>query len=155
MNALDRDVAGVDLLARTTLRIDEATQQDRVTELLAALRRVPGVLLADIHSARDRAIVVAHDAGVSGAAILAAAERTGVRSTIVREHVEPLALTGTVSKHTHAVLQWLLRIWTAAILLLAVFAAIVPGTKPWFLPVYACTIAVAFALQILSTRRIS
>jgi len=154
MNGFDGTKHGAESLAHTALRIDAATPQRELVDLLCALRRVPGVLLADVNSARDRAIV-AHDSGVENAAMLAAAARVGVRVSIVRETAESGVLAVSVSKKTTVVLRRLLGFWTVAVLSLAVFAVLAPGAKPWFLPVYACAIGVYFALQILSTRRIS
>jgi hypothetical protein len=145
---------GADALAHTTLRIDAATPERAVVDLLCALRRVPGVLLADANAARDRA-TVAHDSGVANAAMLAAATRVGVRASIVHDIAEAGVLAGSVTEKTHLLLRRLLGVWTVAVLSLAVFAVVAPGAKPWFLPVYACAIGVYFALQVLSTRRIT
>jgi hypothetical protein len=55
-----------------------------VALLIATLHRVPGVLLAEVAPGGSLA-VVAHDAGVPGASLLAAAAHAGVRLTIVPE----------------------------------------------------------------------
>lgn len=71
-----------DQLTRTTLTIDGGMAQPAVVQVMHALRRVPGVLLAEIDAAAARA-VVAHDSGVPPASLVAAAAGAGVRATIV------------------------------------------------------------------------
>jgi len=77
-----------DMLTRTTLRIDEGLSLPSVAELIKALQHVPGVLLAEI-AAGSASAIVAHDAAVPGASLLAAAERAGVRARIVADAQAP------------------------------------------------------------------
>jgi hypothetical protein len=76
------DVRGTDLLAHTTLHIGEDPTPWTVTQMIHALQRVPGVLVAELDGARVRAIV-AHDSAVPEASLIAAAARAGVTATIV------------------------------------------------------------------------
>jgi hypothetical protein len=72
------------------LQVEEGLSLPSVAELIAALQRVPGVLLADFGAGSARA-VVAHDAGVPRASLLAAAERAGVHARIVNDARAPTA----------------------------------------------------------------
>jgi hypothetical protein len=76
-----RGAGGVDLLTRTTLQLSEGLSIPSIAHLIKALQRVPGVLLAEI-AAGSSCAIVAHDAAVPGAALLAAAERAGVHASI-------------------------------------------------------------------------
>jgi hypothetical protein len=78
---------GTDLLTRTTLQLDAGVSADAVREMVRTLQRVPGVLLADL-AASDRAIV-AHDAAVPTASLVAAAHRAGVGAHIVADAASP------------------------------------------------------------------
>jgi hypothetical protein len=79
-----------DFLTRTTLQLDESLSLPSVAQLIKTLQRVPGVLLAEI-AARSSRVVVAHDAAVPGSSLLAAAERAGVRATILADTRPPAA----------------------------------------------------------------
>ncbi len=71
-----------DMLTRTTLAVGGNVPAASAAVLIAALHRVPGVLLADWIPAHGRA-VVAHDAAVPMAALVAAAQATGVPATVL------------------------------------------------------------------------
>jgi len=73
---------GADLLTRTTLHLGGNPSTLSVAQMIRALQRVPGVLLAEINAADARAIV-AHDAAVPGASLVAAAARAGINAAIV------------------------------------------------------------------------
>jgi hypothetical protein len=60
---------GPDGLTRTTLQIDGTMSPPSVAQVLEALQRVPGVLLAEVNPQNARA-VVAHDAAVPAASPL-------------------------------------------------------------------------------------
>jgi hypothetical protein len=82
-------VAGLgssDILTRTTLQIDGSPSSASVAKVVAALQRVPGVLLAEANAVTARA-TVAHDSGVSAASLIAAAFRAGVRVDIVAPRI--------------------------------------------------------------------
>lgn len=74
---------GGDILTRTTLQVNEDLSLPSGAQLIKALQHVPGVLLAEI--AGNARAIVAHDAAVPGASLLAAAERAGMHATIVAD----------------------------------------------------------------------
>jgi hypothetical protein len=75
-------MAAADSLIRTTLQIDADAAQPSIEQLVQALRRVPGVLLAEGNAASAR-VIVAHDAGVSTASLLRAAAVLGLRAKFI------------------------------------------------------------------------
>jgi hypothetical protein len=79
-----RGAGNVDLLTHTTLHMDEGLSMPTIAQLIKALQRVPGVLLAEI-AAGSACAIVAHDAAVPGASLLAAAEQAGVHAIIVAD----------------------------------------------------------------------
>ncbi len=79
-----------DLLTRTTLAFDERMAAATLGQMVRALQRVPGVLLAEL-TASDAHLVVAHDAGVPANALVAAAENAGVDVRIVSDTRGPIA----------------------------------------------------------------
>jgi len=73
-----------DLLTRTTLQIAGALSKQSIDQLSAALRRVPGVLLADVSTTGAYAsAAVAHDSAVQMTSLLGATEQAGFRATVV------------------------------------------------------------------------
>jgi hypothetical protein len=72
---------GGDSLTRTTLLMDDNLSPLAMENAIAALKRVPGVLLAELGPGSARAIV-AHDAAVANASLLEAAAKTGVHVTL-------------------------------------------------------------------------
>jgi copper chaperone CopZ len=72
-----------DALTRTTLTIDDILAGTRIDDVVRALKRVPGVLLADASPGNARA-VVAHDSAVPVNALIAAALAAGARVTVFR-----------------------------------------------------------------------
>ncbi len=72
-----------DALTRTTLTIDGILAGTRIDDVVRALKRVPGVLLADASPGNARA-VVAHDSAVPVNALIAAALAAGARVTVFR-----------------------------------------------------------------------
>ncbi|MFY9779760.1 MAG: hypothetical protein WAJ85_04530 [Candidatus Baltobacteraceae bacterium] len=85
-----RDAA---LLTRTTLQMGEGLSTPSIAQVVHALQRVPGVLLAEITSGTARA-VVAHDPAVTAASLLAAAAGAGVPAKIVTDTRAPTASPG-------------------------------------------------------------
>jgi hypothetical protein len=83
-------VIDADLLTRTTLAFDERMAAATLGQMVRALQRVPGVLLAEL-TASDAHLVVAHDAGVPANALVAAAENAGVDVRIVSDTRGPIA----------------------------------------------------------------
>lgn len=84
VNFHDPGEGGVDLLTRTTLQVDGVLSIPLIASVTRALQRVPGVLLAEVNAASSRAIV-AHDAAVPTASLVAAAAAAGVHAEIVGE----------------------------------------------------------------------
>ncbi len=72
---------GGDSLTRTTLLMDDNLSPLAIERTIAALKRVPGVLLAELGPGTARAIVT-HDAAVANASLLEAAAKTGVHVTL-------------------------------------------------------------------------
>ncbi len=72
---------GGDSLTRTTLLMDDNLSPLAMENAIDALKRVPGVLLAELGPGTSRAIV-AHDAAVANASLLEAAAKTGVHVTL-------------------------------------------------------------------------
>ena len=60
---------GVDLLTRTTIQVNGSMTAQTTIQVVQALKRVPGVLLAEVDAAGTRAIV-AHDPAVPTASLL-------------------------------------------------------------------------------------
>jgi copper chaperone CopZ len=77
-----------DLLTRTTLQVDGSTAGGSIAQMIRALQRVPGVLLAEVNAANARA-VVAHDAAVPATSLIAAAQSAGVQVRIVGDTRAP------------------------------------------------------------------
>jgi hypothetical protein len=67
---------GAGSLVRTTLLVDTGVPADAVAAAIAALHRVPGVLLAEAGPVTGR-VLVAHDPGVPMASLVAAAAGPG------------------------------------------------------------------------------
>jgi len=78
------------VLMRTTLQMDENLSPSAIGQMIAALQRVPGVLLAEVGPGTART-VVAHDSAVPSASLLEAAARTGVRLKFVTDTRAPAA----------------------------------------------------------------
>jgi len=70
-----------DSLTRTALLMDENLSPLALDNVIAALKRVPGVLLAELEPGTARAIV-AHDAAVANASLLEAATKSGAHVTL-------------------------------------------------------------------------
>jgi hypothetical protein len=81
-----------DILTRTTLQMDEGLSMASIAQLIKALQRVPGVLLAEIAAGSARAIV-AHDAAVPGASLLASsADSCRTSHTGEKQSASPLVV---------------------------------------------------------------
>jgi len=81
---------GGDSLTRTTLLLDDNLSPLAMENAVAALKRVPGVLLAERSPGSTQAIV-AHDAAVTKASLLEAAAIIGVRATLAAGARAPAA----------------------------------------------------------------
>jgi hypothetical protein len=150
MNAGEANVERADLLTRTTLRMDSIPSADAIRQMIAALQRVPGVLLAEIAPGADRA-VVAHDAAVPNAALLAAAARTGIRLTLVRDARAPEAKSVRSPFPLGMSIQHFAALWAAAIFGPLLLAAISPhlATNRLFFPVVLGSIWAFFVVRAI------
>ena len=74
--------SGAELLTRTTLRLDDALSAISLGNLIRALQRVPGVLVAEMNAGGDRAFL-SHDDAVPMSSLVAAAAGAGIRATII------------------------------------------------------------------------
>jgi hypothetical protein len=72
-----------DSLTRTTLQIGGSPTEVALAQIVRALQRVPGVLLADLNPS-DARVLVAHDGAVPATALVAAASGAGPRASILR-----------------------------------------------------------------------
>jgi hypothetical protein len=113
------------ILTRTTLQVDESLPTPSIAQLVHALQRVPGVLLAEIAAGSARAIV-AHDAAVPSASLLAAAEGAGVHARIVAETRAPAPSAERVSPLEAAPTQRVLTIAAALFFGLVLGDALIP-----------------------------
>jgi hypothetical protein len=89
--------AGGDSLTRTTLQVSQTISIAAIGDVVRALQRVPGVLLADLNPSSAR-VTVAHDGAVLKSALVSAAKGAGAHATIVREAkpAPPAAATSLV-----------------------------------------------------------
>jgi hypothetical protein len=85
-----------DGLTRTTLLMDDNPSQLAIERVIAALKRVPGVLLAELGPGTPQAIV-AHDAAVANATLLEAAAESGVHARLAASPRAPV-LSGAVGQ---------------------------------------------------------
>ncbi len=76
--------AGGDSLTRTTLQVSQTISIAAIGDVVRALQRVPGVLLADLNPSSAR-VTVAHDGAVLTSALVSAAKGAGAHATIVSE----------------------------------------------------------------------
>ncbi len=79
---------GGDSLTRTTLQIGGSPSQSLISDVIHALQRVPGVLLADVNPVNAQALV-AHDGAVPTGALVSAASGVGATATIVADKAAP------------------------------------------------------------------
>ena len=117
---------GAGLLTRTTLQVDGTLAGDSVTHMIRALKRVPGVLLAEVNGANDGADV-AHDAAVPTTSLIAAAQNAGVHVRIVGDtRVPTLAANPSASLHLSATWQFLIAA-ASAFLVFTIINLLVPN----------------------------
>jgi cation transport ATPase len=148
-------MAEADFLTRTTLQIEAGTAQESVEKLVQALRRVPGVLLAELNAAGAR-VVVAHDAGVPTASLLGAASVLGLRTKVVSDTRAP-AIRSAAAR-TAARLPNRNVVFAAAAIIVPValgLLILVPGLpgNRWALPAVFVGLWAFFFAQMLFRRR--
>ncbi len=119
------DFRNANFLTRTTLQVGESLPTLAVAQLVRALQRVPGVLLAEI-APGSACATVAHDAAVPGASLLAAAVGAGVHAKIVADTRPPAPSADRVSPPAAAPMQRVLTVAAALFLALALGDALIP-----------------------------
>lgn len=119
------DFRDANMLTRTTLQVDESLSTLSIAKLVHALQHVPGVLLAELAAGSARALV-AHDAAVPGASLLAAAESAGVHAKIVADTRRPAPSTASASPLAVRSTQQFLMTAAALLLGLAIGEAFIP-----------------------------
>jgi hypothetical protein len=144
----------VDFLTRTTLQMDPGLPLPSIAQLIKTLQRVPGVLLAEIAAGSDRA-VVAHDAAVPGASLLAAAERAGVHATIVGGTPPAAAVVDTALPVADASNRRLLTLAAALAFVLALCETSFPrlASNHYLLPVLLSSIWAFVIARTIFKRR--
>jgi len=105
-------------LMRTTLQMDEGASPLSIAHVIHALKRVPGVLLAETGVGSGCAIV-AHDPGVGSASLLAAAARVGMHLRVVADTAAPAANSEMARSVANVPARRLLALLATAALLLA------------------------------------
>ncbi|MGD0471889.1 MAG: hypothetical protein ABSB70_01575 [Candidatus Velthaea sp.] len=143
-----------DFLTRTTLQLDEGLSLPSVAGLIKTLQRVPGVLLAEIAAGSARA-VVAHDAAVPGASLLAAAARAGVHATIVADTRPPVAPVETAAPPALSRDRRIFALAAALLFLLALGEAVFPRltSNHYLLPVLLSSLWAFVIARMLFKRR--
>ncbi len=117
---------GADLLTHTTLQVDGGGAGASLTHMVRALRRVPGVLLAEVNAANARA-VVAHDAAVPATSLIAAAENVGVRLSIVSDTRAPVLGDSAAARVHHLDGRQLLIAAAASFVIVSIVDLLVPN----------------------------
>ena len=144
-----------DFLTRTTLQLDEGLSLPSVAGLIKTLQRVPGVLLAEMAAGSARA-VVAHDAAVPSASLLAAAERAGVHATILADVRLPAASVDRALPPALTPVQRLFALAAALLLSLAVCETIFPrlASNHYLLPVLLSSLWAFVIARTVFNRRL-
>jgi hypothetical protein len=137
------------------LKIAPALGALAMAQLIQALQRVPGVLLAEPNLEGNRAIV-SHDAGVPTASLLGAARGVGVNAVIV--DAAPVVTATAAKSPAHDVVRTrcLLIAVAVVVVMLSLTDFLVPsGTeKHWLLVSLTCVLWGLFIAQVLGRRRI-
>ncbi len=144
-----------DLLTTTTLQVEVGVSVVSVDRLVHMLRRVPGVLLADMDAASGRA-TVAHDSAVSMSSLIAAAALAGVRATIVADARSAAAIARRTLLAPIAPARRIFMFAAAVVFVLAFIAARSPtvGKTQFLLPILlSSAFAIAFAIAHAAFRR--
>jgi hypothetical protein len=142
-----------DMLTRTTLETDDGLSALTIAGLVGALRHVPGVLLADVAAGSCRA-VVAHDAAVPPASLLAAAEGVGVRARIFADN-EPAPVSSATVAAPFRSINGLLTIFAEVLLLFALLYVIDPRLigSPSFVPIVLASVWGCLVARLVFGRR--
>jgi hypothetical protein len=129
-------VGKIDMLTRTTLQLHEVMSPASIAHMIYALQRVPGVLLADLNLKATN-VVVAHDAAVSTASLLAAATAAGSRVTLVARPAVARNADVTAPKREIDIVTMCAVVLGPALLLLTI-ELVDPqlATNHYFLPIF-------------------
>lgn len=147
---------GGDSLTRTTLLLDDNLPSVAIERAIAALKRVPGVLLAEQSPGTNRAIV-AHDAAVANASLLEAAAKTGVHVTLVTGTRAPAASDDRAEQPVGKERERLLLLVAVVFLGSFLFSAISPrlANTHMVLPVVFSFVWACMIAHSISSRRSS
>jgi hypothetical protein len=140
-----------DFLTRTTLNIETSLTAVLVAQVTYALQHVPGVLLAEVNTAGAR-VVVAHDAAVPAASLVAAAAGAGVRAKVV---AAPRASAAAVSSRLGpAQIRYLVTLATLAFVSLALVDVFIPSSaERRYASIVISAFWVFFFAQVILKRR--
>jgi hypothetical protein len=140
---------GGDLLTRTTLRFGSNPSPSAIEQVVRALRRVPGVLTVETDAGASNALV-AHDAGVPTASLLAAAKLAGVEVKVVPDVCARLALAAPVTIAQPLNQRHLRSVAIAAILGVIIIDMTFPHSpdKRW---VYLIPLAMVWAIIVVGS----
>jgi cation transport ATPase len=143
-----------DLLTRTTLQIDTGVSTTAIARVVAALQRVPGVLLAEVNAATARA-TVAHDAAVPAASLLAAITASGAHAKIVAEPPSSTGPSGRGLQLGTVRVRRLTFVSAAVFVPLAIVDILLPNTvdKTWLLPIFIAALWAFFFAESFVARR--
>jgi copper chaperone CopZ len=116
------------------MRIDRGSAPATVAAVVRALQRVPGVLTVDVHGDEAKA-VVAHDAGVPIAALLAAANQSGFAARVERAASATAAPVETGSATSVAPHPYVAAVGLAAMLVVIFIDFALPNSpdKRWLI----------------------
>jgi hypothetical protein len=129
-------VGKIDMLTQTTLQLHDVMAPASIANMISALQRVPGVLLADLNPA-TASVVVAHDSAVSIASLVRTAKETGARVTLVARPAVPREGAATASIREFNILTMLAIVLGPAILLVAIELIDPPlAANHFFLPIF-------------------
>jgi cation transport ATPase len=155
VNERPSPTAGADLLTRTTLQIDGVLHEPMLAQAARALRRVPGVLLAEIDLATGRA-VIAHDDAVTMDSLLAAASFAGLRAEVVTEGRTTVNLSGVTLQRRQRRIRRIVSIAIAAFAVSAILNIVYPNNADihWLLPLIMSLLWILyFTMAALERRR--
>jgi hypothetical protein len=143
-----------DSLTRTALLMDENLSPLAIDKVIAALKRVPGVLLAELEPGTARAIV-AHDAAVAKQSLLEAATKSGAHVTLAAGTRAPstsdVIAALPLGKERQRLLLLALMAFVAPLLFSAMYPRLTGGAM--FLPIVLSYAGAFVIVRILSSRR--
>lgn len=143
-----------DALTRTTLQMDSGMSNPSLARVIAALQHVPGVLLAEANGSTARAIV-AHDAAVPAASLLAAVVGAGAHAKILTGPGRPAVRVATGLQLQSVRTRRLVMVAAAIFLPLALVDILLPNMveKNWLLPVFITALWVFIFAEAFVGRR--